>query len=110
MNEKDKVAIAGFVDILMIEYGYKDNFKPVVAKKVGSAYSDVLGYTNRDALIGNMESSVYDMAVIRLNMMGNEGETSRSEGGVSQSFDTGIPQAIKSTLNRYRIAKVRTLL
>lgn len=110
MNEKDKETLAGFVDILMIEFGYKPNFKLVVAKKLDLAYSDVLGYTNREALTGNMESSVYDIAVVRLNMMGNEGETSRSEGGVSQSFETGIPKSIKSALNRYRVGRLGSLL
>lgn len=46
------------------------------------------------------------MAVIAWNREGNEGEASRSEGGVSQSFVTDIPADIQSGLRRYRKGKV----
>ena len=41
----------------------------------------VKSYTNRSVIITPLEKAVRDLAVIALNRMGIEGETSRSEGG-----------------------------
>lgn len=110
MNEKDKSILDETTNTLMLKFGYKDELKPVVAKTVKGAYGKVLDYTNRDALTGTMEDYVYELAVIALNRDGNEGESSRSEGGVSQSFIEGIPRDIKSGLNRYRLGSLGSLL
>ncbi|MBO2713214.1 hypothetical protein DA799_14090 [Lactiplantibacillus plantarum] len=47
------------------------------------------------------------LAIIMYNEQGTEGETSRSEGGVSQSFEVGMPSAIKTALSPYRVARTR---
>lgn len=65
----------------------------------------VLSYTNRTKIMSGMEKAVRDLAVIALNRMGTEGESGRSEGGESYSFDDA-PKQIYDTLNRYRIARV----
>lgn len=65
----------------------------------------VLAYTNRTKLITGLEKSVRDLAVIALNRMGTEGESSRSEGGESYSFDNA-PKQVYDVLNRYRLARV----
>lgn len=70
------------------------------------ALSESLGYCNRDEAVEGMATSIRDLAKIRYNQEGAEGETSRSEGGVSRSFEEGIPRKIRSALNRYRLAKV----
>lgn len=70
------------------------------------AVSEVLNYCNRDDIVIGMATSIRDLAKIRYNQEGAEGETSRSEGGVSRSFEEGIPRKIRSALNRYRLAKV----
>lgn len=80
----------------------------VLADDLKDAMIDALDYCNRDTIIGNMSSAVKDIYIIRRNTEGVEGETSRSEGGVSQSFEVGIPRKIRSKLNRYRVAKVRS--
>ncbi|MEW7916503.1 phage head-tail connector protein [Enterococcus avium] len=80
----------------------------VLADDIKDAMIDALDYCNRDTIVGNMSSAVKDIYISRKNMEGVEGETSRSEGGVSQSFEVGIPRKIRSKLNRYRIAKVRS--
>lgn len=69
------------------------------------AESFVLGYTNRTKIISGMEKAVRDLAVIALNRMGTEGESGRSEGGESYSFNDA-PKQIYDTLNRYRIVRV----
>lgn len=69
------------------------------------AKAEVLDYCYRDDVVGNMASSIRRLAVIRYNQEGNEGESSRSEGGVSQSFEEGMPKSLRASLNRYRVAK-----
>jgi hypothetical protein len=65
----------------------------------------VKGYTNRSVIITPLEKAVRDLAVIALNRMGTEGESSRSEGGESYSFESA-PRQIYDLLNRYRLARV----
>lgn len=65
----------------------------------------VLSYTSRTRIVTGLEKAVRDLAVIALNRMGTEGESGRSEGGESYSFDAAPPQ-IYDVLNRYRLAKV----
>lgn len=64
----------------------------------------VLSYTNRRRLLPALEKTVRDLAVIALNRGGTEGESGRSDGGESYSFDNA-PLQIYSILNRYRLAK-----
>ena len=65
------------------------------------AQSAVLDYIGRDSLPKGAESIVIKLAVIYYNRLGNEGESSRSEGGISQSFVTDIPADIKKQLQNY---------
>lgn len=65
----------------------------------------VKSYTNRSVVITPLEKAVRDLAVIALNRMGTEGESSRSEGGESYSFESA-PRQIYDLLNRYRLARV----
>lgn len=65
----------------------------------------VLMYTNRTELPEALEKTVRDLAVIALNRMGTEGESSRSEAGESYSFDNA-PKNIYDAMNRYRLARV----
>lgn len=64
----------------------------------------VLSYTNRTKIVGSLEKAVRDLAIIALNRMGTEGETGRSEGGESYSFDNA-PKQVYDMMNRYRIAR-----
>lgn len=65
----------------------------------------VLSYTNRSRIVTGLEKSVRDLAVIALNRMGTEGESSRSGAGESYNFDNA-PKQIYDVLNRYRLARV----
>ncbi|KAJ76036.1 hypothetical protein M222_0739 [Enterococcus faecalis AZ19] len=110
MNLTNKSAL----DKLKEELGRKFNITSETELKIleddlRDATYEALDYCNRDELVGNMISAVKDLYVFKRNMEGNEGETSRSEGGVSQSFEVGIPSRIKTKLNRYRVANVRSL-
>lgn len=64
-----------------------------------------LSYTNRTELISGMDRAVRDLAVIALNRMGTEGESSRNGGGESYSFNDA-PKHIYDTLDRYRLCRV----
>jgi len=66
----------------------------------------VLNYTRRETLPDALKNAVVDLAVIAYGRRGAEGESTRSEGGVSHSFVDGIPNEIKSQLNRFIRAKV----
>lgn len=76
---------------------------------IKEAIAQVLDYTGQKKLVGNMDIYVKKLAVINYNRLGIEGETQRSEGGVTNYLETGIPKDIRQGLNRYRIAKVRKL-
>ena len=102
------------IDELAVELGRKLSITgehpiQVLKDDLKDATVDALDYCNRDTLVGNMSSSVKDLYLFRRNTEGVEGETSRSEGGISQSFEVGIPKRIQAKLNRYRVAKVRAL-
>ena len=70
------------------------------------AVMEALGYCNRDDIHFGMTTCIRDLAKIRYNQQGSEGELSRSEGGVSQTFEDGIPRKIRSQLNKYRVARM----
>lgn len=65
----------------------------------------VLSYTNRTKIVSGLQKAVRDLAVIALNRMGTEGESGRSEGGESYSFNDA-PKHIYDVLDRYRLARV----
>lgn len=70
------------------------------------AESEILDYTNRTALTDKMEGLQRELAIIYYNRQGSEGEASRSEGGISVSYSTEIPERIKSRLTAYRLLKM----
>lgn len=76
---------------------------------IKEAEAQVLDYTGQKKLVGNMDVYVKKLAIISYNRLGLEGETQRSEGGVANYLETGIPKDIRQGLNRYRIAKVTRL-
>lgn len=69
------------------------------------ATNDVLLATNRSVLPKKLEAVVLDIALIRFNRMGSEGEASRSQGGVSITFES-MPEHIKKMLSFERLAGV----
>lgn len=93
---------------------YKEIKKPsdeadLLRDDFNDAEQEALNYCNREELVIGMATSIRDLAKLRFNQRDVEGETSRSEGGVSQSFEEGIPKKIRSQLNGYRVARARKL-
>lgn len=64
-----------------------------------------VSYTGRTRIVTGLEKAVRDLAVIALNRIGTEGESSRSGGGESYSFDDA-PKHIYDMLDRYRLARI----
>lgn len=77
----------------------------LITRLVQDAQVWCLAYTGRaqvpDALFWN---AVGSLAIVEYNRLGTQGESARSEGGESYTFETA-PQSIISILNRYRLAK-----
>lgn len=69
------------------------------------AESEILDFCNRSVLLKNMEPLQRELAIVYYNRMGSEGESSRSEGGVSVSYPTEIPERLKVRLLRYKRLK-----
>lgn len=68
---------------------------------------DLLTWTNRTAIPLGLESIQRQIAVMRYNKQGAEGETARSEGGISRSFED-LPGSIQSGISQFRKLKVAT--
>lgn len=81
----------------------------LLTELVKESIAQVLDYTGQKKLVGSMDIYVKKLAVINYNRLGIEGETQRSEGGITNYLETGIPKDVRQGLNRYRIAKVKKL-
>lgn len=68
------------------------------------AEEKVLAYTNRTRLIPQLKNPARELALIAYNRMGTEGESGRSDGGESYSFQD-MPDSIYSVLRQYRLAR-----
>lgn len=66
---------------------------------------EILDYCNRDVLLPRMLGLQRELAIIYYNRLGSEAESSRSEGGITISYSTDIPENIKRRLNSYRRLK-----
>ncbi|WP_346888336.1 phage head-tail connector protein [Clostridium sp. UBA1056] len=65
--------------------------------------ADILDYTNRNVLLPKMKGLQRELAIVYYNRMGSEGEASRSEGGISVSYE--MPEGIKNRLKAFRRLK-----
>ncbi len=61
----------------------------------------VLDIIGRDKLPVGLISAQVELATAAYNKQGAEGESSRSEGGISRSFIDGLPAEIKQRLLNY---------
>jgi hypothetical protein len=81
------------------------NDEPLISAIWEQAQSVVLELTNRKEFVIELEAITLDIAVIMSNRLGTEGETSRTEGGISISFDD-LPYSLQCRISNYRLAKV----
>ena len=80
----------------------KEEDESLLNQLIEDAESEILDYCNRDELLPRMLGLQRELAVIYYNRLGSEGESSRSEGGVSVSYSTDIPESIKNRLLSFR--------
>lgn len=81
---------------------------PLLKSLLETAEDTILDYIGRDELPPRLQSVVIQYAVILFNQMGAEGEASRSQGGVSQTFLNDLPPAMLRRLKQYP-RKVRVI-
>lgn len=62
---------------------------------------NILSYTNRKELLDEMEYVLIEYTVYLLRENERDGLTSINECGVNMSYDTSIPNSLKSSLNSY---------
>lgn len=91
------------IDKLKVRLNEEDTV--LLEQLLEDAESEMLDYCNRDVLLPRMLGLQRELAIIYYNRLGSEGESSRSEGGVSVSYSTDIPENIKRRLNSYRRLK-----
>lgn len=66
------------------------------------AENEILELTHLDKIPSNLLSTQIDLAIIMYNKQGIEGQTSHSEGGISRSFEEGIPESIMKKIRSAR--------
>lgn len=74
---------------------------------LGEAENFILNYTLRETLPNRLDSAVVLLSVAAYNKRGAEGESSRSEGGISRAFDD-LPVTVRESIKMFR--KVGTVL
>lgn len=77
-----------------------DTQDALIAALLSDAADAVCDYIGRGEVPARLVSVQVQLAVIAYNKRGAEGESSRSEGGVSQSFD-GLPPEMLARLKNY---------
>lgn len=92
---------------IKIRLGIKDTSQDELLNMLlEDAESEILDFCNRDILLPKMEGLQRELAIIYYNRIGSEGESSRSEGGVSVSYSTDVPEGIKNRLVAFRKLKL----
>ena len=91
------------LDILKVLTGESD--KDTLSIFMQIAEERLLYLTNRTVMIPRLKAARRDWAVIAYNRWGMEGETSRSQGGISSVF-AEIPKEIEKVIQETRIARV----
>lgn len=72
----------------------------VISVLLSDARDAVCDYIGRGDVPDRLVSVQVQLAIIAYNRRGTEGESSRSEGGISQSFD-GLPPEMLARLKSY---------
>lgn len=92
-------------DIEMLKKLTGESDEELLSLLLSEATELVLAYTNRTRVPAALQRTVRELATIAYNRMGTEGETGRSEGGESYSFDAA-PKQIYDVLDRYRLLRI----
>lgn len=90
------------LEMLKIRLGVSDNTRDgLLSLLLSEAQDTILDIIGREELPARLISVQVELAVIAYNRQGAEGESSRSEGGISRSFIDGLPDDLKQRLKNY---------
>lgn len=90
------------LETLKIRLGISDEKQDgLLAVLLDSAEDTILDVIGRDELPARLVSVQTELAVIAYNRQGAEGETARSEGGISRSFVSDLPSDLQKRLQNY---------
>lgn len=90
------------LETLKIRLGISDEKQDgLLAVLLDSAEDTILDVIGRDELPARLVSVQTELAVISYNRQGAEGETARSEGGISRSFISDLPSDLQKRLQNY---------
>ncbi len=94
-------SLAALKTLLGLENDGEDGLLAVL---LSQAEAEALAITGRSELPDGLCGAVIDLAVLRYNRRGLEGESERGEGGVTSRMDA-LPGDLKMQLRRYTLAK-----
>lgn len=80
------------------------NDKELMELFLDIAKDTILSETRRTGMINALIPAQLDLAVCLYNRAGSEGESSRSEGGISITYSE-MPSAVQKTISQYRLAR-----
>lgn len=85
--------------------------KDVMGDLFDDAVQAVIDYTGRTqaTMTHSLMIAAKRLAIVYCNQQGDEGESSRTEGGVARTFELGIPGSIRQAIAPYRLGKTRRL-
>lgn len=92
-------------DVEMLKKLTGESDEELLSLLLSMAEEKILALTNRSKIIYPLKPAVRDWALIAYNRRGMEGETSRSEGGISSAF-AEIPKDIDEAIKKYRLGRV----
>lgn len=90
------------LETLKVRLGIADDKQDkLLTVLLSSAEDTVLDLIGREILPARLVSVKVELALIAYNAQGAEGESSRSEGGISRSFVDGLPREMQERLKNY---------
>lgn len=92
-------------DVEMLKKLTGESDEELLSLLLQEAEDKILALTNRSKMIYPLKPTAREWALVAYNRMGTEGETSRSEGGISTAF-AEIPKDIDQAIKRYRLGRV----
>lgn len=101
MTNSQKAKVLERLEKLIPSSLYNDSLMDQLAE---DAETWALAYTNRTITPDILLRPIGDLAMIAFNRLGTEGESGRSEGGESYSFDAAPPYIFK-ILDKYRLVR-----
>lgn len=81
------------------------NNEEIAQRFIDDAEAIILLETNRVKLVKQLEQAVIELAIAMYNRSGTEGEVSRSEGGISITYED-FPFIVKRAIGMFRLARV----